>query len=134
MPRERAIDLARLWWAGAQDDLKVARLAREVPFAASFHSQQAVEKSVKALLVMHQTEFRPTHDLGELLDLLDRSDTPLPAAMDRAGLEALTRFAVATRYPPGAATEEEARGALQMAELVVVWAGTVLKSAADQAS
>jgi HEPN domain-containing protein len=129
MPHERIMELVDLWWQGAQGDLKTARLAEEVPFASCFHSQQAVEKAVKAVLVLHQIDFRPIHDLGELLDLLSRSATPLPENQDRAGFESLTRFAVETRYPPAGATAAEARRAVQLAERFLAWAGVVLKSA-----
>jgi HEPN domain-containing protein len=42
-----------------------------------FHAQQAVEKSLKALLFVHQIEFRRTHDLLELANLLEQHGIPL---------------------------------------------------------
>jgi HEPN domain-containing protein len=37
-----------------------------------FHAQQAIEKSLKAVLSARMIEFRRTHDLISLLDLLQR--------------------------------------------------------------
>ena len=40
-----------------------------------FHAQQAAEKSLKALLALHDVVYPWTHDLGELLAL---AESPLP--------------------------------------------------------
>lgn len=63
----------------------------------AFHSQQAVEKYLKALLVRHQVEFPKTHDIERLLRMLR---TVEPETAD-ALLEAkwLTPFGVDIRYP-----------------------------------
>src|SRR5687768_17099397 len=78
-PREEEIlRLVRQWLKKAEEDLGVAQhlLAQQTPFlsAIGFHAQQVVEKFLKALLVRHQIEFRKTHDLGELLDLIQPTD------------------------------------------------------------
>jgi HEPN domain len=41
------------------------------PAMACFHAQQAIEKSLKAVLFSRQAEFRRTHDLTELSHLLE---------------------------------------------------------------
>jgi HEPN domain-containing protein len=42
--------------------------------AVAVHSQQAVQKALKALLVWYQVEFPKTHDIKRLLDLLAVAD------------------------------------------------------------
>lgn len=47
-----------------------------------FHAQQALEKSLKAVLSARMIEFRRTHDLVSLLDLLHDNKVPMPPAAD----------------------------------------------------
>ncbi|MGH8647544.1 MAG: HEPN domain-containing protein, partial [Gammaproteobacteria bacterium] len=62
-----------------------------------FHAQQAVEKSLKALLVHHQIEFPKTHKLGELFDLLAGAEPALEDSLRQAA--ALNRYGADIRYP-----------------------------------
>ena len=118
---ERVLELTRLWWLRAAEDLEVARNSRRFRFAACFHCQQAVEKAMKSLLVYHQADFEKTHDVGQLLSLLRTTSTPPPESVTET-LGELTRFAVETRYPPGDATDAEVTDALQKAERFLLWA------------
>ena len=118
---EPVIELTRQWWSRAVEDLEAAKAARHLPTACCFHCQQAVEKAIKALLVLQQAEFGKTHDIGELLALLRHTSTPAPEAMTES-LRPLTRFAVETRYPPAAASPAEAVEALGIAERFLLWA------------
>ena len=69
----------------------------EVPPAiACFHAQQAIEKCLKAVLFSRLVEFRRTHDLIELSDLLEGNGIQIPVAS--AWLKSLNPFAVAFRY------------------------------------
>ena len=61
-----------------------------------FHAQQAVEKSLKAVLSAHGVEFRRTHDLLTLLDLLQDNGLPAPPAAD--WVDELNPYAVEARY------------------------------------
>ncbi|TVQ33410.1 MAG: HEPN domain-containing protein [Phycisphaeraceae bacterium] len=65
--------------------------------AAAFHCQQAVEKALKAYLVLRSTSFGKTHDLTHLLDLCAKHDDAFESI--RADIEPLTIYAVAYRYP-----------------------------------
>jgi len=113
-------ELALLWWGRAEDDLRVAQRTQDISFACCFHCQQAVEKAIKALLVLHQVQFRRSHDIGELLaQLADTPTPPQPPIID--DLESLTLFAVETRYPPGEATAEEAAEAVAIAARFLDW-------------
>ena len=117
---DRVLELVSEWWGQALEDLTVAQRTADLAFACCFHCQQAVEKSAKALLVLHQIDFPKSHDIGELLALLGNSPTAVPEE-PTAGLEALTRFAVETRYPPGRATQEEAEDALGRTAQFLTW-------------
>lgn len=69
----------------------------EIPEAiVGFHYQQAVEKLLKALLAEREIDFPRTHDLGDLLDLVQRAGFRLPTTL--VDLIALTPFAVELRY------------------------------------
>jgi len=119
--RRRITELVSTWGARALDELEVARRAADLPFACCFHCQQAVEKAIKALLVVHQIEFRKLHDIGQLLEILRRSPT-VPPAQATHDLESLTRYAVDTRYPPGQADASEAVQALRTVIPFLEWA------------
>ena len=62
-----------------------------------FHSQQAAEKYLKAILTRHQIEFPKTHELRRLLELLRPADPELSEAL--IGLKWLEPFGVEIRYP-----------------------------------
>jgi HEPN domain-containing protein len=74
-------------------------IAGDLPvyWTASFHSQQAAEKALKALLTRHQIEFARTHNIGELLLLVEPVVPGLSRRLDAA--RDLTPHAVADRYP-----------------------------------
>ncbi len=61
-----------------------------------FHAQQAAEKSLKAVLFSRRIEFRRTHDLTELAQLLRQYGIETPLNEDLLGR--LTPFAVTFRY------------------------------------
>lgn len=117
-PDEVKRDLVRQWLAKAEEDYALADhlLTEGTPWwtATGFHCQQAAEKFIKALLVVHQVEFPKTHDIEELLDLAATIDAALAAALREAS--ALTQHAVATRYPQTPVfTAEDAKNALALA-------------------
>jgi len=65
---------------------------------ACFHAQQCAEKYLKALLTARQIVFPRTHDVEELLTLLDLNGG-LPGALRLGQLEPLNPHAVGMRYP-----------------------------------
>jgi HEPN domain-containing protein len=85
------------------------------PGAIAFHSQQAAEKYLKAFLALRQVAFPKTHDLQELLDLIESVDGDLAASMRDVII--LTPHGVEARYPADRpdATPEEAREAVELA-------------------
>jgi HEPN domain-containing protein len=64
-----------------------------------FHTQQAIEKLLKALIAAHGQAFPFTHDLQLLLDQLTTLGETLPAFS--RPLFSFTKFGVAVRYELG---------------------------------
>jgi HEPN domain-containing protein len=115
-PEEWRRDEATRWLAMAAKDLHAASLlAMEEPSASVFHSQQAAEKSAKALLTLHNVYFRKTHDLEELGKQCAAIEPALSPLLTEA--EGLTDYAIVFRYPdaPREPDEAEAQGALATA-------------------
>ncbi len=95
--------LSRQWLEKAQGDLSSAEYLLTLPDArcrfdvVCFHAQQCAEKALKAFLVLRKIPFERIHDLGELLELCRVADQDLVRELDE--LDALTPYAVETRYP-----------------------------------
>lgn len=66
------------------------------PAIAFFHAQQAIEKSLKAVLFARGEEFRKTHDLYELADHLAKAGFTPPCGADE--LAQINPYAVEFRY------------------------------------
>jgi HEPN domain-containing protein len=92
-----------------------------------FHTRQAVEKAIKALLIQRQVQFPYVHDIAELLTVLEAAGQDIPPAIRHA--ERLTRFAVFTRYPGIAPPilQEEYTEAVRLAGEVLQWAEHLLQ-------
>ena len=84
----------------AQRDLKALQGMLDADTFADeifgFHAQQAVEKALKAWLTLVGVEYPRTHDLAELLELLEEHAEPILEAF--YDLVDLTDFAVQFRY------------------------------------
>ena len=129
---DRLTDTAR-WLRYAEEDLITAETylkdPRVPPRQFCWHAQQAAEKALKAVLIFLQIDFRRTHDLEVLRDLLPESwdlKTALP------NLEDLNRWAIAARYPddPQEATEADASVAVEQAR--VVWTSVAAELASSE--
>ena len=98
---QRVRALCADWLKKADEDLGLARHLLDEGsgylHAIAFHSQQAAEKYLKALLVFHQQEFPKTHDIAELLDILAKVDKHTAAKL--ASVDELNPFAIEARYP-----------------------------------
>jgi HEPN domain-containing protein len=94
-------EYVKKWLIKAHNDLKVAenlmKLSSEeaINEAICFHSQQAVEKFLKAYLITRNAEFGKTHNLEYLLELCVKKDDEFK------GIEVgnLSFYAVEVRYP-----------------------------------
>lgn len=123
---DHRIELAAEWFAKAgKDEYMASRNLkdRKVSELVCFHAQQAVEKYLKGLLVLHgatiDTHFK-THDLSELYKMVH---AVLPGLNGRvlAACRFLNRFYIQTRYPGDeseAATFVDATSAVRFAAIV----------------
>ncbi|RJQ46553.1 MAG: HEPN domain-containing protein [Nitrospiraceae bacterium] len=104
------------WTSKAEQDYQTAiTMARKrkkpVPDIVGFHSQQCIEKYLKAFLVPKKLDFPKTHDLIELLEIAIAKD-PL-IEVYRKDLRILNPFSVQFRYPGESATLKESETALK---------------------
>ncbi|MBI4832214.1 MAG: HEPN domain-containing protein [Candidatus Lindowbacteria bacterium] len=110
------------WLRKANADMDLAEhLTAEgtaFPNAITFQCQQAAEKYLKAFLTSHQLAFPKTHDLEELLDLVQTINSDLAAYL--RDVIVLTPYGVELRYPGDRpdATLEEAHRAIELARKV----------------
>jgi len=123
-----ARDHAEFWLEYAKADLAIARMplpAESKYELLLFHAQQAVEKSIKAILVLNDIDFPPTHNIQRLVELL-------PGRLDQRDLliaaTSLTEFAIIARYPGEMqpVTTVRFQRLLQIAEQVYEWAENIL--------
>jgi HEPN domain-containing protein len=93
-----------------------------------FNAQQAAEKAIKAVFIKRQVKFPHSHNIAELLTLLQRIYRPLPDFAKQAA--GLTRFAVLDRYPRMSPSirHEEYEEALAIARRVIQWAEGIVES------
>ncbi len=93
-------DLARILLTAAERDRQAYdKLAADPDMhdsVAGFHAQQTVEKALKAVLARERLVFRRTHDIAELLDLIQDNGLSGPPYADC--LDELNPYAVEMRY------------------------------------
>ena len=92
-----------------------------------FDAQQAVEKSLKAILIKLNKSFPKTHSIGILLKLIEEAGVEIPENINQAKL--LTVYAVDARYPGDyePVSKEEYNEALKIAEDVFKWLDNFIK-------
>jgi HEPN domain-containing protein len=123
VPQRYPPDDPKEWLNRARSDLELARAWKPDIYLEDlcFHTQQAVEKAIKALMIRNNVVFPYVHDIATLLTILDQRGIAVPESIREA--ERLTRFAVLARYPSIAppVDEEEYSEALRIAETVIHW-------------
>lgn len=113
--------LTHEWIVKAEADLTTARRefrARKNPNydAVCFHSQQAAEKFLKAVLQEKGYLIPRLHSLLELVAMILKFDSDYSFII--ADLQIMEGYAVQFRYPGQTAEKEDARSALKAAENV----------------
>lgn len=129
MPRESSVPGSpQDWLRYARADLAIA--LGPLPEGAiyellCFHAQQAVEKSIKAVLLHHGRRIERTHSIERLVDLLPESLPRQPELIESARL---TPYAVLVRYPGVSepVTEADHQDAVRLARGVVSWAEAIV--------
>jgi HEPN domain-containing protein len=111
------------WIFLAEGDLKTARdeLTMSEPFTNTicFHSQQSVEKYLKAYLSFIEKPFGKTHDIAELIELCKENDKEFDLLYN-LNANKLTRYSVEARYPDEfyIPSIKEAKETIEIAEKV----------------
>lgn len=84
------------WLEFARQDLQMAELAMKIELynQVCFHSQQCIEKSLKALLVLNGRNPPRTHSIVDLLEFHGDFRDEL-----RTELEQMDAYYIPTRYP-----------------------------------
>jgi HEPN domain-containing protein len=119
------------WLKRARSSLERAKMGKVSPRILyedlCFDAQQAVEKSLKAILVKLSQPFPKTHSIGTLLKLIEEAGVEIPENINQAKL--LTAYAVDTRYPGDyePVSKEEYKEALKIAEDVFKWLDNIIK-------
>jgi len=131
MMKRRLPVTAEEWLSHAESDLNLAKLGQAdkniLHEQICFHAQQTAEKAIKSVLLFQKIDFPLTHDLEELIDILETTEISLPGFINEIGM--LTPYAVETRYPGfwGEITEGDVDEALSLAEKVLNWTKIQLK-------
>ena len=114
----------REWIEKAEENCSMAQSAlrrrKPLPNSSCFHAQQCAEKYLKAMLVAHQRMFSKTHDLVLLNDQCAQGGIFVGVPPKR--LNALSDYAVHTRYPGATPTVGDAREAIETAKAVRAFA------------
>jgi HEPN domain-containing protein len=100
------------------------------PSIIFFHAQQAIEKSLKAILFLNQIESRRTHDLVRLAQLLRQNGIEPPATDGQMGR--LNPFAVTVRYDDMDINTISIQDATDMVSLIYSWAETKVQSVVEE--
>jgi len=99
-----------------------------LPELLCFNAQQAVEKSLKALLLFYNVEFELVRDSSYLLKLLEQANVTYPQSFATA--KALTPYTTFMRYPEereDVVEPVEVNGAITTAEDVVEWIESLIQ-------
>ena len=99
--KESNPEYLKQWLIKANEDIAVIiELSSAYPenycSAISFHSQQAIEKFLKAFLVYHKKEFERTHDVDFLLAECMTIDK---LEFEELDMKNISDYAVTVRYP-----------------------------------
>ena len=117
--------LVEQWLSRAQSNLDRARAGKicdTILYEDLYYDcQQAVEKSLKSLLIAHDKVSPHTHIIARLLETLETEGIAVPDNLKPAS--DLTEYAVHTRYPGlyEPVIEDDYREALATAELIHAW-------------
>lgn len=115
------------WLAFAREDLQSAKLLLEkgIYNQACFHSQQCVEKALKALFIYHQGRMPPR--IHMIVDLLGLLPTKWFADVAADSIEKIDNYYIITRYPDalpgtleqGLPEKDEAEEAVALAHIMI---------------
>jgi len=134
MPARFPPEDPREWLNRAHSNLAIARSRADTSVYLEdlcFNAQQAAEKALKAVCILHHIEYPYIHDLAALVTIIMGNGVCVPDHVKEAAK--LTRFAITTRYPHflSPVKEEEYRRAVAIAEGVVTWCESEIGNTRD---
>ncbi len=91
-----------------------------------FHAQQAVEKSIKAVLAARGVAFMKSHALSYLIGLVEEHDITAPKALAEA--DVLSPWAIEFRYEGEQPPALDRSASLALVEQVHTWAEEEIKA------
>lgn len=127
---QKNLKLAREWTIRADNDLKNAQILLEeggTTDAVCFHSQQAVEKYLKAFLVFNKL---PVQKIHSLVALAKQGATKEPRLLDfMENYKTLETYYIESRYPPDiqAYSKNEGNKAYHLAKEIVSFISSLLE-------
>ena len=131
MPHHDQLDLARALLARSLDDQTLIRKVgsdTEIADAiVGFHAQQAVEKSIKAVLAARGVAFMKSHALSYLIGLVEDNDITAPKALSEA--DVLSPWAVEFRYAGEQPPALDRSASLALVEQLYTWATEEIEAA-----
>jgi len=126
-------DDPREWLNRANSSLSMAKKESDDVYLEDlcYQAQQSAEKAIKAIFVERNIEFPYTHDIYQLLSLVDDMGLDVPESIREA--ERLSPFATIIRYPGVAPPIEhdEYLELLEITERVIQWAEGIIKRSPD---
>ncbi len=124
MPPRDGRDLALVLLGRADGDLALVRHVLDNPdihdAIVGFHAQQAVEKSLKAVLAAREVDYAKTHALGYLIDLVQANGIDVTPGVLKAA--ELNPWAVEFRYEADSEPALDRHAALELIEGIRRWA------------
>jgi HEPN domain-containing protein len=120
-------DIPNVLLARAVEDELMARSLLPVEgvtdAGVGFHVQQAVEKSLKAVLATRGVEFPYSHDLDGLVRLCEKNGIEVPDVL--SGVGRLSVFGVRLRYDASPTARLNRDQALKWAAAAISWAQSI---------
>lgn len=112
----------------AESDLAYAKVKRAQVMMIEkrlFHAQQAAEKALKAVLVLHGVQPPKYHNIKILLEMLPE-DLEIPESVLDAAI--LSQYSTILRYPGlfESATESQRQKAVKIASCVLEWSANLI--------
>lgn len=103
--------------------LSMAKIGR--PENIIYHSQQAIEKILKAVICYCEKPLPHTHDLEAILAMLPNT---VPVPPDAFLLGSLSQYATIRKYEVGSEelTHEDFKNCIELAEKILTWGKSII--------
>ncbi|MEO5572074.1 MAG: HEPN domain-containing protein [Bacteroidia bacterium] len=123
-------DDVKKWLGSAESDMELSlkgKASKKILYITlCYHSQQAVEKSLKAVLIHLDKRYPHTHDISVLFNLIEETNIEIPNIIKPA--TEFTKYVI-WRYPDDIfeIEKEEYKHVIVIAQKVLKWAKSIIK-------